>query len=148
MLPGQDDQLYIGSFYLLPLENDRIMPLGVYSPGCARACEHECVLVHVPLCDRRVRVCMLVFHYELVSHVAISLHHGIICELPFQLLSKTFSRHPVLPASPRSQRLWRRLSMRSSSWFSSFSGSARGASRDTISVESSISSVPSNDSFN
>ena len=126
-----------------------VLPLGVYSRGCARAWGHECVLVRVPLCVRRVRVCMLVFHYEIVSHVAISLHHGIICELPFQLFSKISPcAHPVLSLTPRSQRLWRRLSMPSSSWLSSFGGSAEGATSDAISVESSISSVPSNDSFN
>ena len=120
-----------GSLYLLPLENDRIIPFGVYSRGCAHACEHECVVVRVPLCVRRVRVCMLLFHYVIVSHVAITLHRGIICELPFQLFCKIPpSGHPVLSATPRSQRLWRRLSMRSSSWLSSFAGSAGGATSD------------------
>ena len=102
----------------------------MYSRGCAHACERECVLVRVPLCVWRVRVCKLVFHYEIVSHVDISRHHGIIC-VPFQLFSKTPpSGHPVLSATLRSQRSWRRLSMWSSSWLSSFAGSAGGATSD------------------
>ena len=105
----------------------------MYSRGCTHACEHECVLVRVPLCVRRVRVCKLVFHYEIVSQVDISVHHGIVCELPFQLFSKPPpppSGHPVLSPTLRSQRSWRRLSMWSSSWLSSFAGSAGGATSD------------------